>query len=142
MALFDKVTEDEEFAEENNQDAMPTDIALNANKASEGDDKELGGSQPSASHEGSLITESGVCENVGALKLKRYQIYKRDRTGLCCEVFCPVILVIIGCCLTKIQYLHNTEPIALAPDAWPYQQRMLMNDVAMVDSDASGSITP
>jgi hypothetical protein len=62
--------------------------------------------------------------------------------GLCCEVFCPVILVLIGCGLTKIQFLHDTPATIIQPDAYPYQQRMLMNDVAMVDTDVSGAVTP
>jgi hypothetical protein len=140
-----------EFAEENKQDAMPTDIALNANGNtgetatlldSQRVDEEIDGSGPPAEHEGSLIRHSGVGQNVGALLTKRYQIYKRDRMGLCCEVFCPVILVLVGCGLAKIQFLHDTAAVNIQPDAYPYQQRILMNDEAMVDAGSAGAVTP
>lgn len=49
-----------------------------------------------------MVGYSTVGSTVSALLVKRWNIYKRDRTGLCCEVLVPVIMVIFGSMLTKI----------------------------------------
>ena len=38
-------------------------------------------------------------DNITALIAKRFHIYKRDKKGICCEVFVPAIMVLFGCAL-------------------------------------------
>ena len=43
-----------------------------------------------------LVGKGSICGSIGALLLKRFNIYKRDCTGLICELIVPIILVFIG----------------------------------------------
>lgn len=74
-----------------------------------------------------LVGKGTVLGNVSALLAKRFHIYKRDRGGLCCEVFVPIILVIFGLGLTKIDFLKTSPTTLLQPSAYPLKQRLLMN---------------
>jgi hypothetical protein len=48
------------------------------------------------------VFPSSLRDNISALLSKRYNIYKRDRTGLVCELLVPFVMVFVGCCITKI----------------------------------------
>ena len=39
-----------------------------------------------------------------SLILKRYQYSIKDKKGLICEIFLPIIIVIIGCLLAQITF--------------------------------------
>lgn len=43
-----------------------------------------------------LVGSGTLMESIGALLRKRFNIYKRDKCGLVCEVLVPVILVLFG----------------------------------------------
>lgn len=75
-----------------------------------------------------LVGKGSVFGNISALLAKRFHIYKRDRGGLCCEVFVPIILVIFGLGLTKIDFLKTSPTTLLEPSAYPLKQRLLMNN--------------
>lgn len=64
---------------------------------------------------------------MSALFTKRFHIYKRDKTGLCCEVLTPLILVIFGCALLQIPFLFPTPPFEVTTSAYPAPQRALFN---------------
>lgn len=52
-----------------------------------------------------FINESNTTSNVKALLTKRLQIYKRDKTGLICEILVPVLLVLFGAAVTKLNFV-------------------------------------
>jgi hypothetical protein len=54
-------------------------------------------------------------------------IYKRDKTGLICEIIVPIVLVILGLALTKLNVLKDSGTIPLVPTVYPSPQRILMN---------------
>ena len=60
-------------------------------------------------------------DNITAVLTKRAHIYKRDKTGLICEVIVPIILVLIGLSLTKISFLKPSNTKPLIPSAYPLQ---------------------
>ena len=62
-----------------------------------------------------------------ALLIKRYHLYKRDRTGICCEVVVPFICVIIGCLLAKVNFNQVSYTIAVEPSLYPEPQRIVLN---------------
>ena len=62
-----------------------------------------------------------------ALLIKRFNIYKRDKCGLVCELVVPVILVIFGLGLLQISWLENPPAFQLTTDAYPGPQRILVN---------------
>lgn len=74
-----------------------------------------------------LVGNGTVMDNVKALLAKRLYIYKRDRSGLCCELFAPIILVLFGCILLQIPFLFDTPPFLLTTSPWP-EQRSLFNE--------------
>lgn len=46
-----------------------------------------------------LVGNGNLCESIKALIVKRFNIYKRDKCGLVCEIIVPVILVLLGLAL-------------------------------------------
>lgn len=54
-----------------------------------------------------LIGQGSAWETTKALLKKRFHIYKRDRAGLCCEVFVPVLVFIFGMLLLKAGTVAN-----------------------------------
>lgn len=87
-----------------------------------------------------LVGNSTLGANVYALLVKRLNIYKRDRTGLCCEIVVPFFLVLLGCLLSLIDLTPTTTPIHLVASAYESPQQLLFNSAAVVDS--SSTITP
>lgn len=53
-----------------------------------------------------LIHSSGFFSNLGALLTKRFHIYKRDRTGIICEVLVPCFMVLFGSCWTLVSWYN------------------------------------
>ena len=51
-----------------------------------------------------------------ALFIKRLQYFKRDKKGLCCEIFMPVAIVGVGLCITFIQFLYEAPPLKMSPE--------------------------
>ena len=51
-----------------------------------------------------LISNSSTCSNIYALFQKRFNLYKRDRTGLICEIFVPSLMVLMGSASTLITW--------------------------------------
>jgi len=51
-----------------------------------------------------------------ALIMKRIHYFKRDQKGLFCELFLPVIMIIIGILITKAQTITNPIPIRITDD--------------------------
>lgn len=75
-----------------------------------------------------------------ALLIKRYHLYKRDRTGLCCEVAVPFLCVLIGCLFNKIDFSQKSYTLLVEPSMYPTPQRLTLNLDVISPSDAS--ITP
>ncbi len=75
-----------------------------------------------------LVGNGTLCESIRALLVKRFNIYKRDRCGLVCEVFVPIILVLFGLSLLQIPWLKNSPAFYLDTSAYPGPQRLLFNE--------------
>ena len=54
-----------------------------------------------------LVGKGSLCASITALLVKRFNLYKRDRCGLCCELIAPVILVLLGLALLQIDWLKD-----------------------------------
>ena len=74
-----------------------------------------------------LVGKGTLGQSIKALIIKRFNIYKRDKCGLCCELIVPVILVLLGLGLLQIPFLKNSEEFTLDTSAYPSPQRMLFN---------------
>jgi hypothetical protein len=66
--------------------------------------------------------------NVQALLTKRFNLYKRDKIGIACEVFIPFFMVLVGCILTQIDLNTRAKPRLITPTAYPSQSPILMNE--------------
>lgn len=86
-----------------------------------------------------LVGNSSTTETVKALLIKRYHLYKRDRTGLCCEVAVPFICVIIGCLFNQIDFSQQSIDVMVTPSLFPTPQRITFNSEAVVTSDVDPS---
>jgi hypothetical protein len=51
-----------------------------------------------------LVGNSTFSNNIVALLTKRINIYKRDKSGIMCEVFLPWIVVLLGCLVTLLVF--------------------------------------
>ena len=79
----DKLTGSQRIEEEGKQEDRFTEKSLDAPEV-EGLSSE------------NLVGNGSLCESIGALLVKRFNIYKRDKCGLVCEVLVPIILVVLG----------------------------------------------
>ena len=75
-----------------------------------------------------LVGSGSIGESLKALLTKRFNIYKRDKCGLVCEVLVPVILVLFGMGLLQIGWLKDSAAFTLDTSAYPGPQRLLFND--------------
>jgi ATP-binding cassette subfamily A (ABC1) protein 3 len=74
-----------------------------------------------------LVGNSGLLENMKALMIKRVNIYKRDRSGLACEVIVPFLCVIVGCLISFVDLNPGSPNLTITPNLYPSQQRIVMN---------------
>jgi len=65
------------------------------------------------------INESSMTKNVEALLMKRFNLYKRDKIGIACEVFIPFFMVLVGCILTTIDMNTQAKPRLITPTEFP-----------------------
>ena len=89
--------------------------------------------------EENLVNQGSIMETISALFAKRAHIYKRDKSGLVCEIVVPIVLVILGLAETKLTILSNSPVMALVPSAFPLKQRILLNE-NLIASDP-GAVT-
>lgn len=75
-----------------------------------------------------LIGNATLASSVKALLIKRFHLYKRDKTAICCEVVVPFVCVLIGCIINNINFSQKSFTIQVDPDLYPSPQRILMND--------------
>jgi hypothetical protein len=68
---------------------------------------------------------------------KRFNIYKRDKVGLVCEVFVPFLMVLVGCCITQVSLINQAPPRNITPLAYPQNQPILMNQENVINSGDS-----
>ena len=66
-----------------------------------------------------LVGHGTLWQSVKALIIKRFNIYKRDKCGLCCELIVPVILVLFGLGLLQIPFLKDSASFTLDTSAYP-----------------------
>ena len=88
-----------------------------------------------------LIHTSGFKNNVGALLTKRFHIYKRDRTGLICEILVPSMMVLVGSASTLLNWFTSSPYRTLTTDLYPSPQRIVMNEYNVVDS-GNANVSP
>ena len=69
-----------------------------------------------------------------ALALKRFHYFKRDKKGLCLELFLPIIMVIAGTLLTKIDYYPDPTPLEYEDLLYGH-----VNDVAYNGQELDGT---
>jgi len=87
-----------------------------------------------------LVGNGSLCESIKALLVKRFNIYKRDKCGLVCEVLVPVILVVLGLSALQVAWLTDSPAFTLDTSAYPGPQRVLFNDAVI--STATDQFTP
>ena len=82
-----------------------------------------------------------MIDNIGANITKRFHLYKRDITGLICEVLVPIILVLLGLLIVLYGGMsRNVDPRTLSPSAYPGPQRLLLNEDLI--SSRPGNVSP
>ena len=112
----------------NRDDALLASVkSLNKDKQDDFDEKSIDKKDKQLSSE-NLVGNGSLGESIKALIIKRYNIYKRDRCGLICEVLVPVILVLLGLGLLQIPWIVDSPAFYLSTDAYPGPQRITMNN--------------
>jgi len=63
-----------------------------------------------------LVGKGTLCQGIGALIIKRLQIYKRDTSSYICELFVPLLLVTVGVILSlTVSGITIANPRAIVP---------------------------
>ena len=80
-----------------NRDDQPLVGSIHSNKNKDKFDEESMNEEESKGLSSeNLVGNGSLGQSIQALITKRFNIYKRDKCGLVCEVLVPVILVVIG----------------------------------------------
>lgn len=88
-----------------------------------------------------LVGKGTLCQGIGALMIKRLQIYKRDMSAYICELVVPLLLVIAGVVLTLTASGYTiANPRPIVPQNYPGPQRLLLNEALI--TDLPGNISP
>ena len=58
---------------------------------------------------------------------KRIIIYKRDKSGIICELVMPILLMLGGLILLQMPYLSDSPPKPFDSNGYPGPQRLLFN---------------
>lgn len=67
----------------------------------------------------SMVGNGTTFTTVKALLIKRFHLYKRDKTAICCEVVVPFVCVLIGCLLNNIDFAQKSYSIVVEPNLYP-----------------------
>jgi hypothetical protein len=81
-----------------------------------------------------LIGHATFSSTVTALLIKRFHLYKRDKTGICCEVVVPFMCVIIGCLINGIDLSQKSPVLLVQPSVYPTPQRITINNDLILPS--------
>ena len=88
-----------------------------------------------------LVGKGTLCEGIGALIVKRLQIYKRDISGYICELIVPLVLVLAGVIITlTAARVTIADPRPIVPQNYPGPQRILLNENLIAATP--GNISP
>jgi len=68
-----------------------------------------------------------IFNQIKAVIAKRSHQYKRNLKGLILEIFVPVIIVLVGLGLTRVQFFKNSDPRVHSIDLFPKTQNVLYN---------------
>jgi ATP-binding cassette subfamily A (ABC1) protein 3 len=74
-----------------------------------------------------LVGRGTFGSSVKALLTKRFNIYKRDKCGLICEIIIPILLALIGLSILKVPIVTDSPAYYLDTSAFPGPQRVLFN---------------
>lgn len=56
-----------------------------------------------------------------AIIMKRVRYFKRDIKGLMCEIFLPILIVVVGLLLMTIKFNVESPPLTLSLDTIPFK---------------------
>jgi len=56
-----------------------------------------------------------------ALVVKRVQYFKRDKRGLVCEIVLPILMIIAGILLAKVEWVKSNPPLPLADNLYSFK---------------------
>ena len=62
-----------------------------------------------------------------ALVRKRVQYFKRDKKGLCCELFLPVLMILVGVLIGKGGFIKTPVPLPIVDDLYDYRLKVAYN---------------
>ena len=69
------------------------------------------------------------CKHADLIVKKRAKIYKLSCRTLMLEIFIPLVLVLSGFYMSKIQLLYHSEPFELSPNNFgDSSERIILND--------------
>jgi hypothetical protein len=72
-------------------------------------------------------TISILAKQTAALMTRRLTAYARNKAGTLFEMLVPVILILVGLCFTRVNFLSEAPDRNLVIDELDWQQRVLVN---------------
>jgi hypothetical protein len=89
-----------------------------------------------------LVGNATLFSTVTALLIKRFHLYKRDKTAICCEVVVPFMCVLIGVALNQIDFSQKSYTLLVEPDMYPTPQRIGFNEVLPFTTSGDTNVDP
>ena len=74
---------------------------------------------------------------IGALINKRFTLYKRNIKGLIFELIVPVLIVVMGLGMSKIQFFKDSPTREYTIEQFPTPQELLVNSEVFVTAKKS-----
>ena len=74
-----------------------------------------------------------------ALSAKRFHYFKRDKKGLCCEIFLPIIMIIIGVSINRSASVNKYTPMTISDDLYSHKLDVGYNNIVPADSSPMDS---
>lgn len=71
---------------------------------------------------------------------KRFIFFSRDKSGIICEIFLPIIIMIIGLALTKINFVNDLPALAISPSIYPNETSFYINQLVQSDGNFTSNV--
>lgn len=71
--------------------------------------------------------DSGLCYNLGACVVKRFNTMRRNTKQFLCEFILPALLMAVGVYIANIDFTVRSPSIVYGPEAYGGVQKMLIN---------------
>ena len=71
---------------------------------------------------------------------KRFIYFSRDKSGIICEIFLPIVIIIVGLALTKIKFVTVLPALALTPAIYSNETAFYINQLTQAEGNITANV--